>query len=150
MQLFEFLLVLAALRCGLVAGFLLAFAIVAMPGLGTLGDREFLSGFRAMDRIIQNRQPIFMVIWVGSVATLISTVIIGWSQVGGISRSLLVSGGLVYLLGVQAPTARINIPLNNGDRRSIQTRCPRSNWPTCAGHSSRAGIVGMPYAPSWR
>ncbi len=113
MQLFEFLLVLAALLCGLVAGFLLAFAIVAMPGLGTLGDREFLSGFRAMDRIIQNRQPLFMLVWVGSVAAVIATVVAGWQQVEGASRLLLVGAGLIYVLGVQLPTATINIPLNN-------------------------------------
>ena len=49
-------LILAAFLCSLVAGFLFAFAIVIMPGIGSLNDREFLRAFQVMDRVIQNNQ----------------------------------------------------------------------------------------------
>jgi uncharacterized membrane protein len=46
-------LILATFLCSLVAGFLFAFAIVAMPGIRRLNDREFIKAFQVMDRIIQ-------------------------------------------------------------------------------------------------
>lgn len=113
MDLFGLVLSIAALLCGLVSGLLLGFAIVAMPGLGTLGDRELLGGFRAMDKVIQDRQPVFMVVWLGSVLAVVGAVAIGWSQTTGGARALLLAGALIYLLGVQVPTATVNIPLNN-------------------------------------
>ncbi len=70
MGIFQIALILATFLCSLVAGFLLAFAIVAMPGIGSLNDREFIRAFQVMDRVIQNYQPIFMLVWVGSVVTL--------------------------------------------------------------------------------
>lgn len=113
MDLFGVVLALAVLLCGLVSGLLLGFVIVAMPGLGSLGDRDLLVGFRAMDKVIQDRQPIFMIVWLGSVVAVIAAVALGWSQTSGGTRALLLSGALFYLLGLQLPTATMNIPLNN-------------------------------------
>ncbi len=113
MDLYVVVLIVAAVLCGLVAGLLFGFAVVAMPGLGKLGDREFLRGFRAMDRIIQDRQPLFMLTWAGSVVAVIAALILGWSNTDGTARLLLVLAAAVYVLGVQLPTAAVNIPLNN-------------------------------------
>jgi len=68
MELFPLVVLVAAALCGLVAGFLFGFAVVSMPGLENLSDREFIRAFQVMDRVIQDRQPLFMVVWVGSVA----------------------------------------------------------------------------------
>ena len=106
-------LVLSTLLCSLVAGFVFAFACVAMPGLGTLDDQGFLHGFQVMDRVIQNNQPLFMLVWAGSVVTLLVTAVIGFGQLAGLDRALLLGAVVVYLLGVQLPTATINVPLNN-------------------------------------
>lgn len=122
MELFEVVLILATLLCGLVAGFLFGFAVVAMPGLGTLDDRGFLSSFRAMDRIIQNGQAVFMVVWVGSIAAVIASLVVGWSQLDGTARLLLGGAVVIYLAGVQMPTAVFNVPLNN----EIQAIDPQS------------------------
>ena len=46
------------------------FAAVVMPGIAKLSDREFLLAFKQMDGIIQNNQPAFMFVWVGSVLTM--------------------------------------------------------------------------------
>ena len=98
-------LVLSALLCSLVAGFVFAFACVAMPGIGTLGDREFLHAFQAMDRVIQNNQPVFMVVWVGSILALVVSGVLGVQQLVGTERLLLMVAVVVYLVGVQLPTA---------------------------------------------
>ncbi len=112
-MIFETLLVSTTLLCSLVAGFLFAFVIVAMPGIGRLDDRSFVRAFQAMDGVIQDNQPIFMTVWVGSAITLIISAAIGITQLDGLNLAILIAATVVYLLGVQLPTARINIPLNN-------------------------------------
>ncbi|MEM6794819.1 MAG: anthrone oxygenase family protein [Acidobacteriota bacterium] len=113
MEPLEIGLVTAALLCSLVAGLVFAFASVAMPGLGTLGDREFLRAFQVIDRVIQNNQPLFMLVWVGSALTLGASAVLGFWRLEGLDLVLLMIAAAVYFAGVQAPTAAINIPLNN-------------------------------------
>lgn len=113
MGLFDATLLLATFLVALVAGFLFAFVIVAMPGLGRLDDGAFLRAFQVMDRVIQSNQPLFILVWVGSVVALLAATVLGFGRLEGIERGLLVAAALVYILGVQLPTATINVPLNN-------------------------------------
>lgn len=113
MAIFQLTLSVATFLCSLVAGFLFAFAVVAMPGIGSLGDGEFLRAFRAMDRVIQNNQPVFLLVWAGSLVALLASVALGIGQLDGTGRTLMIGAVAVYLLGVQLPTVAINIPLNN-------------------------------------
>ena len=113
MGFFEVALIVAAYLCSLVAGFLFAFAVVTMPGIKRLGDREFIRAFQVMDRVIQNNHPIFILVWVGSAVAVIAAVVSGVGHLDGTGLALLVVAALVYLLGVQLPTVVINIPLNN-------------------------------------
>jgi len=113
MGIFQLTLIAAAFLYSLVAGFLFAFAVVVMPGIGDLGDGESLRAFQVMDRVIQNNQPIFMLVWMGSVVALLASAALGFGQLDGTGRLLIISAALVFLLGVQLPTATINIPLNN-------------------------------------
>lgn len=113
MGLFETTLILAAFLCSLVAGFLFAFAIVIMPGINNLNDREFIRVFQVIDGIIQNNQPIFMLVWVGSVLALMASVALGIGQQDIAGRMLIILSALIYLFGVQLPTMVINVPLNN-------------------------------------
>jgi uncharacterized membrane protein len=110
---FQIALILATLLCSLAAGLLFAFAIVVMPGIKSLNDREFIRAFQVMDGVIQNNQPIFMLVWVGSVVALVTSAALGIGQLNGSGRLLLIFGALVYLVGVQLPTVITNIPLNN-------------------------------------
>jgi uncharacterized membrane protein len=111
--LFEIVLISAALLCSLVAGFLFAFAVVVMPGIRGLDDGSFIRAFQVMDRVIQNNQPLFVFVWVGSVLALLAAAVLGIWVLKGVDRLLIIATALVYLLGVQLPTATINIPLNN-------------------------------------
>ncbi len=113
MEVFEIALILATFLCSLVAGLLFAFAIVVMPGIRRLNDREFIRAFQMMDRVIQNNQPIFMLVWLGSVVALVTSVVLGIGPLDGAGLLLMVFAALAYLLGVQLPTVTINIPLNN-------------------------------------
>mgnify|MGYP002624245606 CR=1 FL=1 len=113
MDVFGTALLSATLLCSLVAGFLFAFACVTMPGLGTLGDLEFLRGFQVLDRVIQDNQPLFVLVWVGSVLCLTGCAVIDLGRLAGLDRTLLVVAAGAYLAGVQLPTLAINVPLNN-------------------------------------
>jgi uncharacterized membrane protein len=107
------MLILATLLSSLVAGLLFAFAIVIMPGIKTLNDREFIRTFQVMDGVIQNNQPIFMLVWMGSALTLLIATVIGFRQLDLVGKSVLITATLLYMFGVQLPTIAINVPLNN-------------------------------------
>lgn len=113
MNVFSVLLVLATLLCSLVSGFLFAFSVVVMPGIKSLGDREFVRAFQVMDRVIQNNQPVFVLVWLGSVVALIAAAVVGFGQLDKPGRVLILVAVAVYLLGVQLPTLAVNVPLNN-------------------------------------
>lgn len=106
-------LILATFLCSLVAGFLFAFAVVVMAGIKNLNNGEFIRAFQTIDGIIQNNQPIFMMVWLGSVIALIIAAALGIGHLDATGRWLLIVSTLTYLLGVQLPTFTINIPLNN-------------------------------------
>ena len=110
---FDAALIATTLLCALVAGLVFGFASVAMPGIATLSDREFLRAFKRMDGVIQNGQPAFMVVWVGSIVSSVLLVVLGTLQLSGAELYVLWFASGVYLLAVQGPTIRFNIPLNN-------------------------------------
>ena len=110
---FQIALILATFLCSLVAGFLFAFALVVMPGIKSLNDREFIRAFQVVDGVIQNNQPIFVLVWVGSVVVLLTSAVLGIGQLDGAERLLIIVPTLLYILGVQLPTFTINVPLNN-------------------------------------
>lgn len=110
---FQITLIVAAFLSALVAGLLFVFAIVVMPGIKRLPDREFIRAFQVMDGVIQNNQPLFVLVWMGSVVTLLAAAVIGLGQLDGVGRLLIVAATVAYIFGVQLPTLAINVPLNN-------------------------------------
>ncbi|MDA8556538.1 DUF1772 domain-containing protein [Candidatus Poseidoniales archaeon] len=97
----------------LVAGLLFGFAVVVMPGLAKLADKNFLFAFKHIDGIIQDNQPLFIVVWAGSILSAITTLALGVMNLSGDQLYLVSGASGLYLLGVQLPTFRFNIPLNN-------------------------------------
>ena len=61
-----------------------------MPGISNLNDREFIRAFQVMDRVVQNNQPIFMLVWVGSVVALVTAAVLGIGQLDGAERLLII------------------------------------------------------------
>ena len=99
--------------CSLVAGLVFTFAIIVMPGIGTLKDKDFLRAFQVIDKVIQHNQPVFMLTWIGSILFIIITLILGIMQLEGTNLLLIIIASTLYLLGVQLSTIINNIPLNN-------------------------------------
>ena len=111
------LVLTSTLLCALVTGFVFTYAVIVMPGLAKLTDREFIRAFQVTDGVIQNNQPIFMIVWVGSVISVISTLIVSLMGPYSVETVLVIIAGFVYLLGVQGLTVLVHLPLN----RRIQT-----------------------------
>ena len=112
LDIFSITLMLSILLCSLVAGLMFGFAVVVMPGIAKLPDRDYLISFKQIDEIIQNNQPAFMLVWVGSIVSIIVASILGVQNLVTSQTNLLWLALGFYLLGVQLPTARFNIPLN--------------------------------------
>ena len=104
---------IALLLCSLTAGVLFAFAVVVMPGLRTLDDAAYLRAFQLMDGVIQNNQPLFMLVWVGSVVAMLAALVLGVGTLTGMDRMLLLAAAALYLGGVQLTTIIIHLPLNS-------------------------------------
>ena len=106
-------LILSILSCSLVGGFIFTYAIVVMPGLSKLNDKDFLRAFQVTDAVIQNKQPLFMFTWIGSMVAMLTTILVSLVSVGLLETWLILLIGVAYLLGVQGITIAIHIPLNN-------------------------------------
>ena len=113
MNILDISLILSILTCSLVTGFIFTYAVVVMPGLSKLNDKEFIRAFQVTDGIIQNNQPLFMLTWVGSIIAILSSILIAIIFFGISETWLIILVGVVYLLGVQGITISIHIPLNN-------------------------------------
>jgi uncharacterized membrane protein len=84
-----------------------------MPGIKRLNAHDFLQAFKVMGRVIQNNNPLFIVVWLGSIVVLVTATWLGFSRLAGLDRLLLIAAYAVYLFGVLLPTMTINTPLNN-------------------------------------
>lgn len=113
MDAYAWSLVIATFFNALLAGFLFAFAVVVMPGIGKLGDRDYLRGFQAIDGVIQAGQPLFMLMWFGSTGGLVVAAVLAFQSRESLEQVVTTASAAVSVLLVQLPTMRINIPLNN-------------------------------------
>ena len=113
MTLFVGFLLVSTLLCAFVTGFIFTYAVVVMPGFAKLDDRDFIRAFQVTDGVIQNNQPLFMLAWVGSIVSVVATMILGFIELHGIERWTVIAIGFVYLMGVQGITILIHLPLNN-------------------------------------
>ena len=116
MDFLDISLFFSTLLCALATGFILTYAIIVMPGLSKLDDKEFIKAFQVTDGIIQNNQPIFILIWVGSIMSVLGTIITSILSLGILDAWIIIIAGVVYLLVVQGITISIHLPLN----KSIQ------------------------------
>ena len=113
MNFLEVSLICSILSCTLVTGFTLLYAVVIMPGLSKLDDKEFIKAFQVTDGVIQDNQPLFILTWLGSVISVVGAILSSIISVGLPEAWLIVFVGVVYLLGVQWITLSVHLPLNN-------------------------------------
>ena len=113
MDLLDITLIFSILFCSLVSGFIFTYAIVVMPGLSNLNNKDFLRAFQVTDAVIKNKQPLFMFIWIGSIVSILTTILVSLVNIGLSKAWPIVLISIVYLLVVQGITITIHIPLNN-------------------------------------
>lgn len=113
MNFLEVSLILSTLSCSLVTGFIFTYAVIVMPGFSKLNDKDFIRAFQVTDNVIQNNQPLFMLIWIGSILSVISTIAFSIFNINADYSILIMSTGFFYLIGVQGLTISIHVPLNN-------------------------------------
>ena len=106
------MLIPSVILCALVTGFIFTYAIVVMPGFSKLSDKEFIRAFQVTDEVIQNNQPLFMITWIGSIISILLTIIVATATTGLSYSWLIILVGIIYLLGVQGVTIVIHLPLN--------------------------------------
>ena len=82
MDLLDVALIFSILSCSLVGGLIFTYAIVVMPGLSNLSDKDFLRAFQVTDAIIQNNQPLFMFTWIGSILAMFTSILLSLAHVG--------------------------------------------------------------------
>lgn len=114
------LLIITTTITGLVAGLFYSWSVSVTPGIGRLGDREYLASFQAMNRAIIN--PLFMICFLGAAVMLPVTTFV---YKGTTQFWWLVAATACYLLGVIAVTFAGNIPLNNAlEKLNIASSSP--------------------------
>ena len=82
-SLFTVAIIITTLLVALVAGIVFAFSVITMPGIKRLNDKEFIRGFQVIDGVIQDNQPLFILVWVGSIISIIISAGIGVAHLEG-------------------------------------------------------------------
>lgn len=105
------LTVVAALGCGLAAGFFFGFSTVVMPAFGQLSNAEATKAMNAIN--VAAVKPWLMTLLFGTAAACVATIVAGLADWGEDYGPYLVAGGVLYLLGSIAVTMAFNVPRNN-------------------------------------
>jgi len=93
-------LVFSILFCSLVGAFIFTYAIVVIPGLSKLNDKDFLRAFQVTEAVIKNKQPLFMCTWIGSIVAILTTILVSLVSVGLPKTWLILLIGVAYVLRV--------------------------------------------------
>ncbi|OZE95778.1 MULTISPECIES: anthrone oxygenase family protein [Nocardiaceae] len=100
----------AAVGCGLTAGVLMAFSVSVMPALATRPAAEAAATMQQINIAIVS--PLFLTVFLGAAAAAVTAAVASVAS-GGDSRTLVVAGAVVYVVGCVAMTIAINVPLND-------------------------------------
>jgi uncharacterized membrane protein len=105
------LLWFCALGCGLIGGLYFAFSAFIMRALR---DIDRAAGIAAMNSInTAILRSAFMPLFLGTTLAGAALVVVGLLQGGSTRGGLLITGGLVYVMGMFVVTMAFNVPLNN-------------------------------------
>ncbi len=101
---------LATLLFGLAAGFFFAFAIDVAPALARAEPSAAIAVFQQINIVVRNAW--FGAVYFGAVVVAPVALALTWRDRRALGWRLLLAAWLIYLGGVQAPTAAINVPIN--------------------------------------
>ena len=105
------LILVAAVGCGLVAGFFFAFSIVVMAALGRLPAPQGVAAMQSINVTVIN--PWFMTAWLGTGAACLATIVGALADWGSSYSPYLLIGGGLYLVGSIGVTMAFNVPRND-------------------------------------
>lgn len=123
------LTLLTALGCGVIAGVLFAFSSFVMKGLAGLPPAQGIASMQAVNAAALT--PAFMAALFGTAAACLAVIVcsvLSWHEPYAV---YLLSGGLLYLLGVIGLTITFHVPRNQALGRV------RPDSPDAAGHWGR-------------
>jgi uncharacterized membrane protein len=103
--------IVAAVGCGLIAGLFYVFSAFAMRSLGRMEPQHGMTAMRNINEDIQN--PLFLLIFAGTALlclVLAVAALFTWDEPGS---AWLLTGGLLYVVGVFGLTMVMNVPMNN-------------------------------------
>jgi uncharacterized membrane protein len=106
----DFVLLVAAVGSGLMAGFFFAFSICVMRALGALPPAQGIGAMQSINVAVLN--PWFLSVFFGMAALamfLIVAALLRWLEPGA---ACVLAGGLLYLLGTFVVTMLFNVPRN--------------------------------------
>ena len=115
------LLWFAAIGCGLMAGLYFAFSTFIMSALDRLGAAAAAAAMNAINAVIL--RSAFVPLFFGTSVAALALIIAGLLHGSDPDVSVVVAGGMIYLVGMLGVTILFNVPLN--DRLA---RTP-SDWP---------------------
>jgi uncharacterized membrane protein len=110
-RLFLVLKFCSALGCGLIGGVFFAFSTFVMNALGRLQPPQGIAAMQAVNNTAIS--PLFMTALFGTGALCLAVAgraLFSWRQAGS---AYLLTGGLLYLVGVVLVTIICNVPLND-------------------------------------
>ncbi len=105
------LTLVAALGCGLAAGFCFACSTCVMPALGRLPAAQSVQAMQTINVVVIN--PAFMTALFGTAVVCLASVVGALADWDASYGPYVLAGGAVYLLGVIAVTMGANVPRNN-------------------------------------
>ena len=100
-----------ALGCGLVGGLYFAFSAFIMRALGAIERAAGIAAMNSINTVIL--RSAFMPLFLGTTLASAALVVFGVMRAGTARGSLLIAGGLVYVIGMFVVTMAFNVPLNN-------------------------------------
>jgi uncharacterized membrane protein len=101
----------AALGCGLAAGFFFAFSTCVMPALGRRPAGQAVAAMQTINVVVIN--PVFMTVLFGTAVACLASIAGALADWDGSYGPYLLAGGAVYLLGTIGVTMVANVPRNN-------------------------------------
>jgi uncharacterized membrane protein len=100
-----------ALGCGLIGGLYFAFSAFIIRALADIDRAAGIAAMNSINTVIL--RSAFMPLFLGTTLACAALVVIGLMQGGSARGSLLIAGGLVYVIGMFVVTMAFNVPLNN-------------------------------------
>jgi uncharacterized membrane protein len=105
------LTLVAALGCGLMAGFFFAFSVCVMKALAHRPPAEGIAAMQSINVAVIN--PVFLAAFLGTAAACVLTMIASLLQWHVPGALFLLVGGALYLVGSFFVTMVFNVPRNN-------------------------------------